>query len=49
MFAASLAHRELAATRLPGQLQLAISAPDKEEPHTVLQIVVDTCRSWSTR
>jgi glutamate dehydrogenase len=41
MYAAALAHRELAATRLPGQLQLAISAPDKEEPHTVLQIVVD--------
>jgi glutamate dehydrogenase len=41
MYAAALAHRELAATRLPGQLQLAISAPDKEEPHTVLQIVTD--------
>jgi len=41
MFAAALAHRELAASRLPGQLQLAISAPDKAEPHTVLQIVTD--------
>jgi glutamate dehydrogenase len=41
MYAAALAHRDLAASRLPGQLQLAISAPDKEEPHTVLQIVVD--------
>jgi glutamate dehydrogenase len=41
MYAAALAHRELAEVRLPGQLQLAISAPDKEEPHTVLQIVTD--------
>jgi glutamate dehydrogenase len=41
MYAAALAHRELAANRLPGQLQLAISAPDKAEPHTVLQIVTD--------
>ncbi|HEV7965089.1 MAG TPA: NAD-glutamate dehydrogenase [Actinoplanes sp.] len=41
MYAAALAHRDLAGSRLPGQLQLAISAPDKEEPHTVLQIVID--------
>src|SRR6266536_4251895 len=41
MYEAALAHRELAAVRLPGQLQLAISPPDKEEPRTVLQIVTD--------
>ena len=41
MYAAALAHRELAAERLPGQLKLAISPPVKEEPHTVLQIVTD--------
>ncbi|HEV8565902.1 MAG TPA: NAD-glutamate dehydrogenase [Actinoplanes sp.] len=41
MYEAALAHRELATVRLPGQLQLAISPPDKEEPRTVLQIVTD--------
>src|SRR5919205_1726938 len=41
MYAAVLSHRELGAHRLPGQLQLAISAPDRDEPHTVLQIVTD--------
>jgi glutamate dehydrogenase len=41
MYAAAVAHRELAANRLPGELKLAISAPDREEPHTVLQIVTD--------
>src|SRR5919202_3735008 len=41
MYAAVVSHRELAAHRLPGQLKLAISAPDREEPHTVLQIVTD--------
>jgi glutamate dehydrogenase len=41
MYAAVVSHRGLAAHRLPGQLQLAISAPDREEPHTVLQIVTD--------
>src|SRR5919112_1593946 len=41
MYAAVLSHRDLAAHRLPGQLQLGISAPDREEPHTVLQIVTD--------
>ena len=41
MFAAAVAHRELAANRLAGQLQLSIGAPDRAEPHTVLQIVTD--------
>nr|BFE68306.1 hypothetical protein GCM10020092_016070 [Actinoplanes digitatis] len=41
MFAAALAHRELAATRLPGELRLDISAPDEAQPHTVLSIVTD--------
>jgi glutamate dehydrogenase len=41
MYEAALAHRDLAEVRLPGQLQLAISAPDKEEPRTVLQVVTD--------
>ncbi|MDT4993978.1 MAG: glutamate dehydrogenase [Actinoplanes sp.] len=41
MFTAAVAHRELAANRLPGQLQLAISAPVKAEPRSVLQIVTD--------
>src|SRR5918912_2146577 len=41
MYAAVLSHRELAAHRLPGQLQLSISAHGREEPHTVLQIVTD--------
>ncbi|MCA2217314.1 NAD-glutamate dehydrogenase [Jidongwangia harbinensis] len=41
MYAAALAHRDLATERLPGQLQLAISAPDSGEPHSVLQIVTD--------
>src|SRR3954451_12835390 len=41
VYDAAVAHRELASTRLPGELKLAISAPDREEPHTVLQIVTD--------
>ncbi|AGZ45681.1 NAD-glutamate dehydrogenase [Actinoplanes friuliensis] len=41
MHAAAVAHRELAATRLPGQLRLDISAPDQLEPHTVISIVTD--------
>lgn len=41
MFAAALAHRELARTRLPGELRLDISAPDDKHPHTVLSIVTD--------
>jgi glutamate dehydrogenase len=41
MYAAAMAHRELAATRLPGQLQLDISAPDAGQPHTVVSIVTD--------
>ncbi len=41
MYAAARSHRDLAAERLPGQLRMAISAPDKAEPHTVLQIVTD--------
>jgi glutamate dehydrogenase len=41
MYAAALAHRELAGTRLPGELRLDISAPSDEQPHTVVQIVID--------
>ena len=41
MFAAALTHRELAGTRLPGELRLDISAPSDAEPHTVLSIVTD--------
>ena len=41
MYAAACAHRDLAAVRVPGQLQLAISQPDGGQPHTVLQIVTD--------
>ena len=41
MYAAAIAHRDLAANRLPGQLQLQISAPHPDEPHTVVSIVTD--------
>jgi glutamate dehydrogenase len=41
MYAAALAHRDLATERLPGQLQVAISEPDPAHFHTVLQIVTD--------
>ncbi len=41
MYAAALAHRKLAAERLPGQLKLDISAPDREAPHSVVSIVTD--------
>jgi glutamate dehydrogenase len=41
MYAAALAHRDLAAVRVPGELKLAIAQPDGEHPHTVLQIVTD--------
>jgi glutamate dehydrogenase len=41
MYAAAVAHRELAAVRVPGQLRLAIAQPEGEKPHTVLQIVTD--------
>ncbi|GAB1694070.1 NAD-glutamate dehydrogenase [Krasilnikovia sp. M28-CT-15] len=41
MYAAALAHRDLAADRLPGELKLAIHAPDNIQCHTVLQIVTD--------
>src|SRR5919112_582051 len=41
MYAAVLSHRDLAANRLPGQLQLDISAPRADEPHTVVSIVTD--------
>ncbi|GGK98958.1 NAD-glutamate dehydrogenase [Mangrovihabitans endophyticus] len=41
MYAAALAHRELAQQRLPGQLQLSISAPDRDEPHSVVSIITD--------
>ncbi|RSM69892.1 NAD-glutamate dehydrogenase [Actinoplanes sp. ATCC 53533] len=41
MHAAALAHRELAGTRLPGELRLDISPPDDQQSHTVLSIVTD--------
>ncbi|MEV6596872.1 NAD-glutamate dehydrogenase [Actinoplanes sp. NPDC051346] len=41
MFAAACRHRELAATRLPGELKLDISAPCEGQPHTVISIVTD--------
>ncbi|GGQ38613.1 NAD-glutamate dehydrogenase [Couchioplanes azureus] len=41
MFAAARRHRELAATRLPGELKLDISAPSGGQPHTVISIVTD--------
>jgi glutamate dehydrogenase len=41
MYAAAVAHRDLAAVRVPGQLQLRISEPDDGQPHTVLSIVTD--------
>ena len=47
MYSAALAHRELATSRLPGQLQLAISAPDKTDPHTIPSSS-STCTCWST-
>src|SRR5690348_11415009 len=36
MFAAAREHRELAATRLPGELKLDISAPAEGRSHTVI-------------
>ncbi len=41
MHDAAVAHRELAATRLPGELKLAITAPTGSQHHTVVQIVTD--------
>ncbi|MFI5931455.1 NAD-glutamate dehydrogenase [Actinoplanes sp. NPDC051494] len=41
MFEAAREHRELAAARLPGELKLDISAPCKDQPHTVISIVTD--------
>jgi glutamate dehydrogenase len=41
MFDAAVAHRELAAVRLPGELKLAITPPTGEQCHTVVQIVTD--------
>src|SRR5689334_9910098 len=41
MYDAAVAHRELAAVRLPGELKLAITPPTGSECHTVLQIVTD--------
>src|SRR3954464_12697026 len=41
MFDAAVAHRDLAAVRLPGELKLAIPPPTGAECHTVLQIVTD--------
>src|SRR5689334_19262921 len=41
MFDAAVAHRELAAVRLPGELKLAITPPAGAQCHTVVQIVTD--------
>ncbi|HEX2551208.1 MAG TPA: NAD-glutamate dehydrogenase, partial [Nocardioidaceae bacterium] len=41
MYDAAVAHRALAAVRLPGELKLAITPPTGAECHTVLQIVTD--------
>ena len=41
MYDAAIAHRELAATRLPGELKLAITEPTGSQGHTVVQIVTD--------
>src|SRR3954447_7624127 len=41
MYDAAVAHRDLAAVRLPGELKLAITPPTGSECHTVLQIVTD--------
>lgn len=41
MFAAAREHRELAATRLPGELKLDISAPGEGRTHTVISVVTD--------
>ncbi|WP_250001881.1 NAD-glutamate dehydrogenase [Actinoplanes sp. M2I2] len=41
MYDAAIGHRELAATRLPGELKLAITPPTGSECHTILQIVTD--------
>src|SRR5918997_1844350 len=41
MYGAAVAHRELATERLPGQLKLDISAPGRDEPHSVVSIVTD--------
>jgi glutamate dehydrogenase len=41
MYDAAVEHRLLAATRLPGELKLAITEPVGSQCHTVLQIVTD--------
>src|ERR1700754_5203709 len=41
MYDAAVAHRELAAVRLPGELKLAITPPIGSQCHTVVQIVTD--------
>jgi glutamate dehydrogenase len=41
MYAAAVAHRELAALRLPGEMKLAITPPSGDQCHTVVQIVTD--------
>ncbi|WP_030436238.1 NAD-glutamate dehydrogenase [Actinoplanes subtropicus] len=41
MYDAAVAHRDLAAVRLPGELKLAITPPTGSECHTVVQIVTD--------
>ncbi|MEV4343386.1 NAD-glutamate dehydrogenase [Actinoplanes sp. NPDC049596] len=41
MYDAAVAHRELARTRLPGELKLAITPPSGSQCHTMVQIVTD--------
>ncbi|MFY1636652.1 NAD-glutamate dehydrogenase [Solwaraspora sp. WMMB335] len=41
MLAAARAHRELAEHRLPGELKLRLTGPDKSQPYTLVEIVTD--------
>src|SRR5690242_2951808 len=41
MYDAAISHRELAATRLSGELKLAITPPAGSQLHTILQVVTD--------
>ncbi|MBB2942083.1 glutamate dehydrogenase [Actinoplanes lutulentus] len=41
MFAATIAHRDLARNRLPGEVKLSITEPTGSQGHTVLRIVTD--------
>ncbi|WJK42995.1 NAD-glutamate dehydrogenase [Solwaraspora sp. WMMA2056] len=41
MIAAARSHRELAGSRLPGELKLRLTPPGDGQPHTVIEIVTD--------